>query len=1077
MKRLLLLVGTLLFFPVLSFAQTATVTGHALFPNNAAPGNATVCFSLLGFKPNIPRVSGTGVIVKQTNFCINVSTVDGSFSTVLFENTFITPSTTTWRVDYLWNNVQQSSATYLINSTPFNLDTQTPISQAVTVGPNQLLTQSFVCSQPSAVTTWTCIHNFSDSNVLFEIYDLTGKRIFPDLAVVTNTNTVTFSWVVAQAGIAVIMHAGSIAIATNQPNAVLQNPTGAQTIGGSFPLNISAPLGGTVTFIGQAQISQGATFTSCTPLGQSDPTFPIHSAANFPLGPNLNLYSCGPADLFDVNLNLAATTTTTSLSIGSNTNIVVGSTSTFASNTIGNTLTVGRETANEEVVGSGNWAIVDATHINVTCAKTHAGTTTIEQGPGAAVHQYANQVFQSPAPAGLVSRGAPVRMADKAGDVVLWWPSNGADPWPFGGLGIGVPVTGIANGSVPATPTNLVFRNSSSSFGTIFQSSSGATVASVTDTAATFTGALNANGGGALVGTFSGAQVLSGSQTVGKWNGNCIVDGVANATLAAAVTCAGSSGVIEIPMFAVPTITGNVTIPAGVTLRFDGPSGINTTGFTLTINGSLQAPSTQIFFGTGTVVLGANASSWVNPIWFPGATADVQINNAVTAMTTGGSVNAQWYGPSSQTIAATVNVGSNAGSGKTVTMYVDRTTTFTCTITNNTPCLQVNAGSTVIGFGMVANPNAGFLLSGTTAVSNIILQVGKLGVFARGATGATVSDSLCAVRDTDQLTQWMNTSCAAGGTTNTVGLKVYATSAAGNGITNPIFHNVQIDMGGLAGNRPVWVGCASPGSLTPVACGQVYAVNFIGGLATHPGTGGLPIVTLEGSNGAGGQNQVDSISFIGYQIESSNAGDIGILVDGAFGVNVNGLVASSVVAGADLIRISQPAGTTADGITMTGLVNQGAWTNTINNTIITKTITNAQCSNGCNYRYTKNFSATNSNVWDDGSGNQATIDTNGITATRGFSAIGNGKGLQLFNTATTCTTAASIGAICTTAAITLPVAYADTNYRLSCTGQTPTNVPIVQTYAKSNTTFTITIAALTAAAATFVNYDCSAVHN
>lgn len=103
--------------------------------------------------------------------------------------------------------------------------------------------------------------------------------------------------------------------------------------------------------------------------------------------------------------------------------------------------------------------------------------------------------------------------------------------------------------------------------------------------------------------------------------------------------------------------------------------------------------------------------------------------------------------------------------------------------------------------------------------------------------------------------------------------------------------------------------------------------------------------------------------------------------------------------------------------------------------------------------------------------------TNMPLTTPTLTGVTNGTGLQLFNTATTCTTAASVGAICTTAAITLPVAYADTNYRLSCTGITPTNVPIVETYTKSNTTFTLTIAALTAAAATFTSYDCSAKHN
>lgn len=94
-----------------------------------------------------------------------------------------------------------------------------------------------------------------------------------------------------------------------------------------------------------------------------------------------------------------------------------------------------------------------------------------------------------------------------------------------------------------------------------------------------------------------------------------------------------------------------------------------------------------------------------------------------------------------------------------------------------------------------------------------------------------------------------------------------------------------------------------------------------------------------------------------------------------------------------------------------------------------------------------------------------------------LTGVTNGTGLQLFSTSTTCTTGAAIGDTCTSASITLPVAYADTNYRLSCTGLGPTNVPIVETYTKSNTTFTITIAALTAAAATFSSYDCSAHHN
>lgn len=92
--------------------------------------------------------------------------------------------------------------------------------------------------------------------------------------------------------------------------------------------------------------------------------------------------------------------------------------------------------------------------------------------------------------------------------------------------------------------------------------------------------------------------------------------------------------------------------------------------------------------------------------------------------------------------------------------------------------------------------------------------------------------------------------------------------------------------------------------------------------------------------------------------------------------------------------------------------------------------------------------------------------------------IVNQPGLQIFNTTTTCTTAATVGSTCTTAAITLPVADADTSYRISCTGKGPTGVPaIVATANSSATQFTITIAALTAAAASYASYDCMAGHN
>lgn len=132
------------------------------------------------------------------------------------------------------------------------------------------------------------------------------------------------------------------------------------------------------------------------------------------------------------------------------------------------------------------------------------------------------------------------------------------------------------------------------------------------------------------------------------------------------------------------------------------------------------------------------------------------------------------------------------------------------------------------------------------------------------------------------------------------------------------------------------------------------------------------------------------------------------------------------------------------------------------------------------------FSLANANVnflWDvDTSGNLGLLggvkSGNGnALGTTSISGITNAAGLQAFSTTTTCTTAATINSPCTTAAITLPVGYSDTSYRLSCSGLARTNFPQIIDYGKSNTTFTITLNNLTAAAATYASFDCVVGHN
>lgn len=83
----------------------------------------------------------------------------------------------------------------------------------------------------------------------------------------------------------------------------------------------------------------------------------------------------------------------------------------------------------------------------------------------------------------------------------------------------------------------------------------------------------------------------------------------------------------------------------------------------------------------------------------------------------------------------------------------------------------------------------------------------------------------------------------------------------------------------------------------------------------------------------------------------------------------------------------------------------------------------------------------------------------------------------LGNLGGTCPTAAGVGATCTSAAITWTTAFADANYTLVCTLTSPTNVPTIAYYTKTGgTSFTITIAALTAAAANAGEVDCVGIY-
>lgn len=468
------------------------------------------------------------------------------------------------------------------------------------------------------------------------------------------------------------------------------------------------------------------------------------------------------------------------------------------------------------------------------------------------------------------------------------------------------------------------------------------------------TNATNLVGPGAITGTFTGTHTESGVVTFSNAS-STFAGNAATATSATSATSATNA-----------TTATNLTGPGAITGTFSGSP---------VLSGVLSAK---------------NIESIRFCDQFAGATADVQINAAIANLpANGGTVDCRGYGATSQTIAATVNL-NNGSDSQSITLLIDRTTLFTCTITNNTPCFQVGPGSGIVASGgVVTQPNLGILLSSTAAVSNVILYKAQSpnlhsgfeldGVWISCNTASTISDAVIGLQNVLQPANLYN-SYVANGCRNTILLKLYSTS--GSFVTDATqIWSTGLDCAAQTGCRPVWIGCAAQGSITAIACAGVGNVSFFGGVITHPGSGGIPMVDIEASNGAAGTNVIGNINFYGVHWESSNTTDIGVLINGASeGVHVYGGYASSAAAaGADLIKIANPAGTVSDGIVIDGMDNQGGWTNCVNNTVNSKTITFAgDVCRRFNYRYNQT-ATTKANMWEDQTGTLVKIDGSGLT--------------------------------------------------------------------------------------------------
>ena len=240
MKKLLLFALLCALSPLGIHAQV-TVTGNLkdVGVANVTGSNTYVRFTLSNYAANIPTVTGSNVIVVATkDFHPDTN---GNISGTIQGNDTISPIGTYYQVCIYYQGAQFRCATYLITGSAFNLNSAVPLTIVPIAGPNQVVPACFPFLQQTPSSVWTITHNENDPYVFVQATDLSGNQIFPDTLNISDPNTSTLTWVSAQAGRALVCHGVAISIATNQPNAIVTNPVGPQTIVGMQALNLQVP--------------------------------------------------------------------------------------------------------------------------------------------------------------------------------------------------------------------------------------------------------------------------------------------------------------------------------------------------------------------------------------------------------------------------------------------------------------------------------------------------------------------------------------------------------------------------------------------------------------------------------------------------------------------------------------------------------------------------------------------------------------------------------------------------------------------------------------------------------------------
>lgn len=518
--------------------------------------------------------------------------------------------------------------------------------------------------------------------------------------------------------------------------------------------SLAALLGGNNSWTGTNKFNGIVSCLANNGLQVFSQIFPAFPQGNDPLGHDLSLQTNGPADLHLVHNNLAATTTTASLSVGANNNILVGSTTNFQAAGTG-ILTIGRDTANEEQISTSNYAIVDGTHMNITCAKTHTGTTDIEQIGSTFLGSGEYLILMPNAPSQLSTHGSPIRLMDSGLNFIAVLPANVNDSFPWNAIQIATPLTGVENAFPVGTANYLILRNASSGVWTELQTSGGLAMAQFKDASTVFNEPITVNNTINIPGTSGTNGSLS---VVGSVGTASLDNSGANLTFSRAsansIKATASGGSLAF------YVNGNAS--ASMSLSSSGTLNVGLQG---TSTGEIALVGTTS--GSATIIGPATAGTVTNPIVFSNAIG-LGCLTAETYPTAAGAIAGGYSG------AANLAVGDGTNARRIpMTLYTGYSFAATGNATGLTSLFATPTGSSG-SLTLVANQQTVGSVIHIKATGTIVVSTATMTInFSTQLNGGVVS-ALAVASVTTSPTFWDYEAwiyCSAVGAANTATMK------------------------------------------------------------------------------------------------------------------------------------------------------------------------------------------------------------------------------------------------------------------------------------------------------------------